>query len=314
MRLWFGKIVSGGALICACALSVAAAPAPDLVLAEDADGVKVTVAMVQEELSFRAPEEQAKARHDPVAVEEVVRTLFRREKLLREAERQQVESDPKVQYRLAMARKDVLINALREKAAEKPIPDLEARAQEYYRLHPEEFTTKERIKASHILLKAASDGERQHRKEEMEKIIAEVKGGADFAELAKKYSEDSSNEKGGDLGWFSQGQMVRPFEEAAFALKEPGALSGIVESKFGLHLIRLEAREAAHLTPYEEIKGPLLEKLTKKFGKEMVFTWLKEVTTPNGLARGAEIGRSRSRSNPAFGAADRAAAGVTGAG
>ena len=80
------------------------------------------------------------------------------------------------------------------------------------------------------------------------------KSPAKFAELAKKYSEDpGSAEKGGDLGFFASGAMVQPFEEVVFKQKE-GEAPALVETQFGFHIIRLEARREAGLRPYSEVK------------------------------------------------------------
>jgi parvulin-like peptidyl-prolyl isomerase len=99
------------------------------------------------------------------------------------------------------------------------------------------------IRASHILISYAGV-ERTNAtrtKEEAEQLIKDIKakldGGESFEELAKTYSDCPSAEKGGDLGFFKKGQMVKPFEDAAFALK-PGQVSGIVETKFGYHIIK----------------------------------------------------------------------------
>ncbi len=85
-----------------------------------------------------------------------------------------------------------------------------------------------KIKASHILVKKRS---------EAEKILKELKNGASFSELAKKHSTCPSAKRGGDLGFFSHGQMVKEFEKAAFALKK-GEISGIVKTEFGFHIIK----------------------------------------------------------------------------
>ncbi len=84
------------------------------------------------------------------------------------------------------------------------------------------------IKASHILVKKYSLAEQ---------ILKELKGGASFRELAKKHSECSSRNKGGNLGSFGRGQMVKEFERAAFKLNK-GELSGLVKTKFGYHIIK----------------------------------------------------------------------------
>lgn len=85
-----------------------------------------------------------------------------------------------------------------------------------------------------------------------EEIVKRVRGGEDFAKLAKEFSTDTSNkDKGGDLGWFGRGQMVPEFEQAAFTLK-PGEVSDIVESTFGYHIIKLEERKTENKDGHPE--------------------------------------------------------------
>jgi len=96
-----------------------------------------------------------------------------------------------------------------------------------------------------------------------------LKKGDDFAALAKKYSEGPSGARGGDLGYFSRGQMVKPFEEAAFALK-PGHVSDIVETQFGFHLIKLVDKKPEGMVAYKDIKDKLSEYLkSEKVQKEI---------------------------------------------
>jgi len=112
--------------------------------------------------------------------------------------------------------------------------------------------TVEQVWARHILLET---------QEQAEEVLGLLEGGADFAELAKTYSTDTSNkDKGGDLGWFGRNFMVAPFEETAFAL-EPGALSGIVESDFGFHIIQSLGKEERPLdeTEYQSEKDAKFE-------------------------------------------------------
>ena len=97
----------------------------------------------------------------------------------------------------------------------------------------------EKVRASHILFPFGEDGDDGTIKAEAERVLQEIKDGADFAEKAKEYGSDSTAQNGGDLGWFSKGDMVPEFEEAVFAL-EPGQLSDdLVETMYGYHIIKL---------------------------------------------------------------------------
>jgi tetratricopeptide (TPR) repeat protein len=125
------------------------------------------------------------------------------------------------------------------------------------------------VKASHILVstredeegKALSDAEA---KKKAETLLAEVKGGADFAEVAKRESDDPmSGPEGGDLGWVKRGQMVTEFDEAAFALKK-GEMSGVVKTSYGYHIIRVEDRRRELPEDFEKNKKQLREGLLQQ--------------------------------------------------
>jgi peptidyl-prolyl cis-trans isomerase D len=91
-------------------------------------------------------------------------------------------------------------------------------------------------RASHILIKpAGKDNPRQ----EAENILRQLQRGADFAELARQHSEDASSRKGGDLGWFTKGKMVQPFEDAVFGATKPGLINRLVETQYGFHIIKV---------------------------------------------------------------------------
>ena len=124
------------------------------------------------------------------------------------------------------------------------------------------FRMPERVHARHILLKTdgKSDAEKKALKAKAEDLVKQLKNGADFAELAKKYSEDGSKDQGGDLGWFTHGQMVAEFDSAAFALK-PKEISGVVTSQFGYHIIQTLEKDPAKLKPFEEVKDELAKEV-----------------------------------------------------
>ena len=119
------------------------------------------------------------------------------------------------------------------------IPEKEIKA--YYESHSNLFKQPEQVRASHILIKVdpkAKESEKEDALKKIKEVQEKQKKGADFAKLAKEYSQGPSNAKGGDLGYFKRGQMVPAFEEVAFKLK-PGEVSDIVETRFGYHLIKV---------------------------------------------------------------------------
>ena len=150
------------------------------------------------------------------------------------------------------------------------IPDQEIKT--FYDTHPESFNKSEQVRASHILIKVDSKAEpsvKDEKKAKLQKIQKRLKGGEDFAVLAKEFSECPSNTKGGDLGYFGRGNMVKPFEDAAFALKT-GEVSDIVETRFGYHLIKVVDKKPASVVGYEDVKDNIGQYLKKeKTGKEL---------------------------------------------
>jgi len=169
-------------------------------------------------------------------------------------------------YSVKMLKDDIEVDLLVQKFLENelfPKADPEAsEVQAFYDDNPDYFNVPESIHARHILIKVSEEeGEGHSREDALERIRnieTQLAEGEDFAELAKVLSEGPSGAEGGDLGWFSRGQMVPPFEEAAFALSD-GAISPIVETNFGFHLIKMEGRKEASVTPLEEVEESIIE-------------------------------------------------------
>ncbi|MCJ7596356.1 MAG: peptidyl-prolyl cis-trans isomerase, partial [Desulfobacterales bacterium] len=135
---------------------------------------------------------------------------------------------------------------------------------EYYESTIEAFKEKKKVKARHILFrldKDAAEEEVNKVKEKALKVLQEAQKGEDFAGLAKKSSEGPTAKDGGDLGYFSEGQMVKPFEEAAFKLKK-GEISELVRSDFGFHIIKIEDIQPAKTKGFEEVRKQISEALT----------------------------------------------------
>jgi peptidyl-prolyl cis-trans isomerase C len=129
----------------------------------------------------------------------------------------------------------------------------------YYEGNPGSFQRAETVRASHILVKVdRGDDETKIAAalEKMENIRSKINAGEDFAQLAKENSDCPSGENGGELGYFERGKMVEEFEDAAFGL-EPGSVSGIVQTDFGFHLIKVTDKIEADTIAYETVKSDL---------------------------------------------------------
>jgi peptidyl-prolyl cis-trans isomerase D len=149
--------------------------------------------------------------------------------------------------------------------------------QAYYNQHRDQYRVPEQAKVSHILIKTPLPGpdgkldekgvaEAQRRAED---LLKQLKAGAKFEDLAKKYSEDPGSAKeGGSLGWIGKGRTVPEFEKAAFSLPK-GQLSDLVKSSYGFHIIRVDDRQDAHMKTLDEVKGEIEPVLKQQKAQQM---------------------------------------------
>jgi peptidyl-prolyl cis-trans isomerase C len=132
-----------------------------------------------------------------------------------------------------------------------------------YEKNRDEFVTPETVSARHILIqvpRSATPEARAAKRRQIEAILAELQAGGDFAALASQHSEDSSAIAGGQLGEFERGRMVPAFEDAAFAL-QPGQTSGVVETQFGFHIIRVEAHTPEKQATLDEVRDSIRRRI-----------------------------------------------------
>jgi len=137
---------------------------------------------------------------------------------------------------------------------------------EFYLENPDLFRISDSVRARHILVAVRrADGEAamEAAREKIETILERLESGADFAELASQFSDDSSAERGGDLGYFPRGQMVDSFEQAAFSL-EPGEVSDVVQTPFGLHLIKIEDKKPPQIVDEELVREDVRDYLFER--------------------------------------------------
>jgi peptidyl-prolyl cis-trans isomerase D len=134
---------------------------------------------------------------------------------------------------------------------------------DYYDMNMDRYEQKKEVRARHILFKidqGATEEEVQAVKERAESVLKEARSGKDFADLAKTYSEGPSGKDGGDLGFFSEGQMTKSFEEVAFQMKK-GEISDLVRTEFGYHIIKVEDIKEARIKSFEEVRDEIRKNL-----------------------------------------------------
>ncbi|HOI15576.1 MAG TPA: peptidylprolyl isomerase [Geobacteraceae bacterium] len=204
---------------------------------------------------------------------ELLESMIVREIVLEQAKKDGIDKDKEVADRMEDLRKRLIVETYLKKKVEKEAQISDAEMKKFYDENKEKFKAGDQVKASHILVKT---------EEEAKDVLAKLKGGAKFDELAKKVSTDSSAAKGGDLGWFPKGAMVPEFEKVAFSLKE-GETSGIVKTQFGYHIIMVTGKRPAGITPYEDVKEQIRANLLPTKQQE-IFIKMKDE-----LKKGAKI-------------------------
>ena len=149
------------------------------------------------------------------------------------------------------------------------------------------FEKPEQVQARHILIKtedSATEAQKAEARQKIEDVRKKAVEGEDFGALAQEYSEGPSNVRGGDLGYFSRGQMVKPFEDVAFALKE-GEISEVVETQFGYHIIEVTDRQPSSVVAFDTAQVQIAEQLKQEKSRRQIRQYI------DSLREKAEIER-----------------------
>ena len=149
----------------------------------------------------------------------------------------------------------------------------------YYEDHLNEFKKEKTVEARHILIKVAPDADKETvaaKKAKAEEIYRKAAGGQDFVELAKKYSEGPTGEKGGYLGTFGRSSMVKPFADKAFSM-EAGQISEPVRTRFGWHIIKVEKVNPAKVSSLEEVEDTIKNKIALNKARNMAYDRIEAV-------------------------------------
>ena len=193
--------------------------------------------------------------------------LVERALFIEAAKKSGVEKAPAFQKALAIAKDELMINQwMKDKYASTVVSDGEAK--EFYEKNKAQFKKPAQVKARHILIKEDEAAAK--------KVIEELKGLSGeklkekFVALAKSKSEGPTGPKGGDLGYFGEGQMVAPFNKAVFALKKGEITKAPVKTQFGYHVIYLEDKKDATTIPYEQVKPQIVQNLKQTQFRKML--------------------------------------------
>jgi peptidyl-prolyl cis-trans isomerase C len=227
------------------------------VLARIDKAIQIEAADILSEVNKMQPGLRAEFFKRPENIHQVVNNLIVRRYLAKKGEDAKLFDDRVVQAALNIARDRVMSDAQLNKMDQENEPNdstIEAYAKAVYQANIEKYESPAQTRASHILIE---------KKEETgikvaEELLAKIKNGANFEELAKEHSKDpGSAVRGGDLGYFGAGRMVPPFDAAVNKLSKIGDISPIVESQFGYHIIRLDDRKPKTVQSFEEVKDKL---------------------------------------------------------
>ncbi len=213
------------------------------------NGKAITEEDVQRTLMNMGP--RAQQYNSPQGRQVLLDQLINKELVLTDAKKNLMEHDAEFKAELDKLKNELLANFYVEKLLrEVSVKDEDVK--KYFEEHSEEFAGEETVSARHILVET---------EEKAQDVLGKIqRGELTFEEAAKAYSSCPSSERGGDLGEFGRGQMVKEFDEACFDMAE-GEVRGPVQTQFGFHLIQLDKKNEAKPLTFEEAKGELTQKL-----------------------------------------------------
>lgn len=230
--------------------------------------------LLQQEAKARnivVPDSEVEARIGEIKKQFPSEDLFMQTLIERKMTLEQIRAD---------ARDDMAVGKLIEAEVEAKAALKPEQVQEFYDQNPDQFRQPERVRASHILItfpQGGDDAAKAEARTKAEQVLKELKAGGDFAALAKQHSQDpGSAAQGGDLGFFEEGQMVGPFNDAAFSL-QPGAMSDLVETQFGYHIIKVAEKQPSRTIPLSEVRPQVEEYLQARNREEQTEAFVESL-------------------------------------
>jgi len=238
-------------------------PKTDEVLAQVGDS-RLTSSRLDMMIDLMPPQIQVMLRSNEQMKKELINRWVDINLIVQEALATKIDQDPLVKLKIDEMKNRVLVETLNSQRldTQTPVPEEEVKA--YYQNHSSEFEQGEQVQAQHILIRLEANAnaeDKEKARKSIDLIQDKLKNGESFATLAEQFSEDpGSKNKGGNLGYFGRGQMVKEFEDAAFDT-EPGKTSPPVQTNFGWHLIHVLDRKAPQKLPLEQVSKEIEARL-----------------------------------------------------
>lgn len=276
--------VFGG--VCACifgflVLQPVWADASTVVIKGDS-GIEITEADIREELLLATPDVRENILGRPDYLTQIAMSLYSRRYLAAEALALGLDRNPETEANLKRNRDKILAEAatIRRDGAAPDAAQVEQLARAQYRAEPEKYQVAEKVRAAHVLIAKGKPGA----KKTAEDVHAQLLAGESFEKIVEAYSDDAgSKARAGDLGWFERGKMVKPFEEAAFALTKTDEYSGVVETEFGYHVIKLYGKLKSTLKPFDEVKDQIAKTIVAGLARQ------RRAETSDAVMRSARV-------------------------
>ncbi len=236
-----------------CTWAILPAMAGDDPVVAEIGPEKITLSQFHNEIQKLPPNLKQMA-GDKRMQKEFLEQLATSHLIYQEGIKEGIDKEPAVKSQIEDTTHKIVLATLLQREIESRIKaPTEKDIEQYYQTHADEFKQAKQVRASHILVENEATAK---------KIEAKLKGGADFATLAKESSTCPSSAKGGDLGFFTHDRMVKEFADVAFKLKK-GEISSPVKTKFGYHIIKVVDIKDAGATPLNEVKSSIEQKLTQ---------------------------------------------------
>jgi peptidyl-prolyl cis-trans isomerase C len=228
---------------------------------------KLTIEKFEKQIESLPPQLQMALIRNPMLKEQFLDRWINITLIAQEAKEKKLDEDPEIQTKIENIINAILAQEFLQREMEDKINISDDEIETYYKENKDRFTDPESVKARHILVKVSEGADEKswtEAKSKAENIKKELESGKDFAELAKKYSDDpGSKNKGGDLGFFPKGRMVPEFESVAFSLK-PNELSDPVKTNFGYHIIQMQEKKAASTKTLSEAQSEIRQTLQEE--------------------------------------------------